>query len=289
MATELPVPDAYWRLLSQDDRTEYLRLRNSFHHGQKISSKDRRIVTFRRELTIVVQYLERSPDNLEARSIVTGVCFAGRAVCVNTRQLKGFLNRCKSSINGSFQQLGYLALRTKSKARNCVLAVLPSLQKDSNILKQWTVRVMSDHADFCFISSFSKVVLPEITKEDLLEEQPAKFESIQPARHVTFGLPEPPMPAPMFQMRQSALPLKPTILDDDLPSFMSQTTPQARGQLPITSSASVDFFGFDWDRPDPAPPSEDPWKTPGRLVMKKSQSLSYETVMDDWDLFGDGL
>jgi hypothetical protein len=295
MSTELPVPNSFWGFLSQEDRTEYLLLRNSFHHGQKISSKDRRVVTFRRELTIVLQYLERSTDNLEARSIVTGLCFAGRAVCVNTRQLKSFLKRCKSSINGSFQQLGYLALRTKSKARTCVLAVLPSLQNEPNILRQWTVRVMSDHTDFCFVSSFSMVVLPEITKEDLLEDHPLEFETVQPAsaqpaRRVTFAGPPPRIPQPILQMRQRPHPLKPTILDDDLPSFMGPSAQPSRAQAPVASSVSVDCLGFEWDVTAPPPPAgDDPWKPPSSLVMKKSQSLCYETVLDDWDFFGQGF
>lgn len=172
-----PAPASFWNILSQDDRNEYLRLRQSFHNGQKISSKDRRIVTFRKELNIVLQYLERSPENMEARCILIGVCFVGPLICVNTRQLKSFLSRCKSSINGSFQQLGYVALKTKAKARSCCVAVLPSLQNHQTVLRQWTVRVAGDDAPFCFVSSYSYVGLPEITEEDLFDEKPKPIRS----------------------------------------------------------------------------------------------------------------
>lgn len=168
----VPSPSSFWNILSQDDRNEYLRLRQSFHNGQKVSSKDRRIATFRKELNIVLQYLERSPENMEARCILIGVCFVGPLICVNTRQLKAFLSRCKSSINGSFQQLGYVALKTKAKARNCCIAVLPSLQNYQTVLRQWTVRVAGDEAQFCFVSSFPFVGLPEITEDDLFDEKP---------------------------------------------------------------------------------------------------------------------
>lgn len=172
-----PAPATFWNSLSQDDKNEYLRLRQSFHNGQKISSKDRRIVTFRKELNIVLQYLERSPENMEARCILIGVCFVGPLICVNTRQLKSFLSRCKSSINGSFQQLGYVALKTKAKARNCCVAVLPSLQNHQTVLRQWTVRVAGEEAPFCFVSSFSYVGLPDITDEDLFDEKPKPIRS----------------------------------------------------------------------------------------------------------------
>ena len=180
---EIPAPSVFWNSLSQEDRNEYLRLRQSFHSGQKISSKDRRIVTFRKELNIVLQYLERSSQNMEARCILTGVCFVGPLICVNTRQLKSFLSRCKSSINGSFQQLGYVALKTKAKARNCCVAVLPALQNHQTVLRQWTVRVAGEEAPFCFVSSFPYVGLPEITEDDLFDEKKTAPTHMSPQPH----------------------------------------------------------------------------------------------------------
>ena len=168
---EISLPHGYWNILSPEDKTEFVRLRAQFLQGQKISSKDRRIVTFRKELVAVLKYIERSETNKEERSVLVGVCFAGPIICVNTRQLKSFLGRCKSSINGSFQQMGYVALRTKAKARACVVAVMPSLQNEQNILKQWTVRCVSNEAQFCFLSSFSHIELPKITEEDLYDEK----------------------------------------------------------------------------------------------------------------------
>jgi hypothetical protein len=172
MAVAYPVPVGYWNLLSPEDQSEYIRIRTNFHQGEKLSSKDCRIVTFRRELTILMAFLERDRENLEVRCIVAGVCFADGIVCVNTRQLKGLLRRCKSSINGAFQQLGYVALRTRTKTRGCVVGLLPSLQQAPAMIKQWSVRVVTAAADFCFVSSFSAVGLPEIHEEDLLKERP---------------------------------------------------------------------------------------------------------------------
>lgn len=170
---EMSLPSQYWNAISQEDKNEFIHLRNNFHHGQKISSKDRRIITFSKELSIVLRYLERSEENREERCVLCGVCFVGPIVCVNTRQLKSFLSRCKSSINGSFQQLGFVALRTKAKARSCVLTALPSLQNHQSILRQWTVRYASDEARFCFVSSYSSLLrkMPEISPDDLFDEK----------------------------------------------------------------------------------------------------------------------
>ena len=168
---ESSLPATYWNNLSQNDKAEFLKLRNQLHQSQKTSVKDRRLVSFSNEMTTILQFLEQSETGRECRCILAGVAFAGPFICVNTRQLKNFLGRCKSSINGSFQQLGYVAVRTKSKAKSCVLSVIPSLASDPNLLRQWTVRCASDDAHYCFVSKFQPNPMPTITPEDLNEER----------------------------------------------------------------------------------------------------------------------
>lgn len=161
------IPAHIWNKLSQDDQIEYLRLRVKFHQQQRSSGKDSRVASFHNELLTARSYIERRQTGKEERSIICGVCFAGRYICINTRLLKYFLGRCKSSINGSIQQMGYVALKTKTKARNCVLAVMHSLVDDVNNLRQWTVRCVSDSAMFAIVSSFPDAKIPEIYDSDL--------------------------------------------------------------------------------------------------------------------------
>jgi hypothetical protein len=201
-----------WDQLSPDDKAEFIKLKADFHRGQKFTSKDRRITTFHRELQVVLEWLERSDDNKEIRCIIAGLCFAGPYVCINTRQLKSFLGRCKSSINGCFQQLGFVALRTKSKARNCVLSVLPSLCNQQDVLRQWAVRWTSEGACFCFISSFSSAGMPAITQEDLGDPHG------QPRPKPVSQRPPPVYTPPMFAQKTVA-PFKPRVIDFELPSL----------------------------------------------------------------------
>lgn len=289
MASELPqLPAFYWNMLSQDDRSEFVRLRQGFHHGQKVSSKDRRIVTFRRELNSVVQFLERSDENKEARCVLTGVCFAGKVVCVNTRQLKSFLARCKSSINGSFQQLGYVALRTKAKARNCVLTVLPSLQNHQNILRQWTVRVISEEAAFCFVTSFAHVPLPEITPDDLCDEKkpvirtPPRYYPSQPLAmpqpQVTFGMTvQAPPPVAAFRTKS---------IEYDLPSMSDgEDMPGNAFTGSMVTSFSLDFHEMTgWELGDDNSLLLD--DDGGKFhMLRKSQSV--DLGLEDWGAFDD--
>lgn len=314
MSSDAQLPPAYWNMLSQDDKNEYMRLRQSFHHGQKISSKDRRIVTFRKELNAVLHFLERSEENKEARCVLTGVCFAGKVVCVNTRQLKSFLSRCKSSINGSFQQLGYVALRTKAKAKNCVITALPSLQNQQHILRQWTCRVVSEEAQFCFVSSFRHVQLPEILEEDLFDEKkpvinqpPGRYYSAPlaqqaPSRPVVgYGFQLQPMPPPPQNFKTK-------MIDDDLQEYGDTFDPSlpigdmgGLGSLTHSLSASMDdmwsdhqmtsAFSEPFDLSLKKSPSFEPAMTRGwdASDMLDSPLMPYTQSLETFDAFGSFL
>jgi hypothetical protein len=158
----------FWDRLPADDKSEFIRLRNQLHQIQQSpSGKDPRVVNFRKELNTVLRFLERSESQREERCILCGIAFAGPFICVNTRLLKSFLGRCKSSINGGFQQMGYVAIKTKTKARACLVAVMRSLTNDPALLRQWTVRGASMAAEVCFVSSFPVALLPDIKQADL--------------------------------------------------------------------------------------------------------------------------
>jgi phospholipid N-methyltransferase len=73
---------------------------------------------------------------MEAQAIRIGICFSVSVVCVNNRQLKSLLARCKFSINGSFQNLEFVTLRVTSKAWDCVISGLPSLPAHQTIRRQ---------------------------------------------------------------------------------------------------------------------------------------------------------
>jgi hypothetical protein len=152
-----------------------MQLRSHFRALQRIYVKNSRRGSFRDELTSILQFLDHDEPNRELRCIVVGVAFAGPIICMNTQALKSFLGRCKSSINGCFQQLGYAAVKHKVQARDCVVSVLPELEGDRPHLRQWTVRAAMRGAEVCFISALPTPRLPKIPPEDLLDgELPRK-------------------------------------------------------------------------------------------------------------------
>ena len=246
--SELNVPPGPWKLLSEQDKALYINLRNRFHQMQK-SFTDHCSSSFSNEIKLVIEYIDSSSLHREERAAVVGIAISGPIIAVNTRQLMSLLGRCKSSINGSLQNLGYQSLRSKTKARECVLSVLPSFEKDVCILRQWTARCATDNAKFCFCSKYPPHHIPVILATDLIEEK-ARPKSIP------FRPPLMPSPYQVSSMHpvsaiqsQPVQPLTPTFVNDqqilDHPVLNYDFDYPNEGIAPIpelTQSFSVDYL-----------------------------------------------
>ena len=289
-------PQFYWNQLSGEERAEFIKLKAGFKQGQKISCKDRRIVTFRKELLLVLRFLERSRENMEARAVLVGVAFAGPIVCVNTRQLKSFLSRCKSSINGSFQQLGFVAVRTKAKARSCITSVLPSLQDDQELLRQWTVRYTSDDAPFCFVSSFSHMGCPTIEPDDLFDERKVgapPSPKMPPRPHVIAAPgPQPGMGmSPLMNQFSKPVPQnQPTMRTRKIAFDLQDWEPDATPPVSLNTLRSISWDNFN-DLADDGFNDLTPSPLQGMNKMTRSVSANLMPAKalpnDDWSLFSD--
>lgn len=141
---DVGVPFCFWKLLSDEDKEEYRRMKKEFISN----SSNRHGVTLSNDLNRIQSFNERNKENWEIRSIVSGVYFDPKQqyICVNTGQLKSLLGRCKSSINNSFQFLGYSS--AKNKIKQTVSSALPSLAHDASLLRQWTMRCKSADTSF---------------------------------------------------------------------------------------------------------------------------------------------
>lgn len=122
--------------LSQQDRDEYNRLRDSFG----LQQQNRHSYTFQQEITKILMFVDRTSENREQRAIAAGLFYSGSYFCVNTQQLKKLICRCKSSINNGFQQLGYTTIKVKPRVSSCLKASLPSVASNPSLCRQWTVR-----------------------------------------------------------------------------------------------------------------------------------------------------
>jgi hypothetical protein len=152
---KLSVPIYDWTQLSEDDRFEFCNLCSAFARDRMAPSLEGSCVAFPSELVRLLQYVDRCATNVESRAICAGILFLGPLICVNTRQLKAVMRRCKSSINSLLQRLGYFALRTHATTRLCLTKGLPTLAQDPGHLRQWTVRQASSASGLCFVARFA--------------------------------------------------------------------------------------------------------------------------------------
>lgn len=168
---EVKMPCHHWRLLSTEDQSTFRQLHVHFLQQQKDHLKDRRNNSFFNDILCLMKYIDYSSVRRDDRAICVGLAFSGPFVCVNTQQLKTILGRCKSSINNSFQQIGYDAVKNKSKSKEAVLAIIPSLIAEQSTLRKWTVRCASESATCCFYSYYQTPQLPFISDEDLYDDK----------------------------------------------------------------------------------------------------------------------
>lgn len=203
------VPYTFWNMLSAEDQAEYIALRTAFHNS---SNRERHGSSIQSDLQTIRAYIDRRKEMQEIRSIVCGISFSGSFICVNTSQLKCLLGRCKSSINNGFQLLGYFSAKTK--VRQCIVNVLPSLLRDSSLLRQWTIR--------CTESSI-KVPPPQLAQL-IPQRKPLPMPNI----NRTNG----PFPTPIINSSPNQSPPSNKISSPIIPSSLPKTSSMLDGASP---------------------------------------------------------
>lgn len=147
--------------LVEEDRIAFHHLGNSFNQKLRSVKDDRHTSSFTHEIQSIINFVERRFEERDSRAINAGFVFFGAYICVNTRQLKKFISRCKSSINSGLQQLGYTAIKNRSKTHEYLINIIPTLSNDMETARQWTVRYNPTQKGYPFIlKRVSHVVHP---------------------------------------------------------------------------------------------------------------------------------
>lgn len=130
----------YWHLLTEKDKERYCALKLAFTPGELLSSRIASNQTFVQILTIIRQYAERGDSDDWKRFLVCGICWLDDGIAINTRQLTLLLSKCKSSINGSFQKIGYKANTTYTESGKTLFPKIPFLRQQTDDLRKWSIR-----------------------------------------------------------------------------------------------------------------------------------------------------
>jgi hypothetical protein len=137
----LPDTPPHFNLLTDHDRAHYLVLRDRFRGEVSKSKKGERLDSFTEKLKEIKRFTDRGDEDDWKRSFVCGVFFlSSNALAVSIQQFRVLLGRCKSSINGSLQQLGYTADPPPQNLTPDFLSKIPQDRRDMGDLKKWTIR-----------------------------------------------------------------------------------------------------------------------------------------------------
>lgn len=130
----------FFDLLAEQDKIEYFKLKSSLEITSVKRNRGHRIEAFGAILDEIRQFVDKGDENDWKRSLVCGVCWMDNMIAINTRQLRFLVTKCKSSINGSLQRLGYLTNPSHAESWKMFISKIPFLKDNYNELRQWTIR-----------------------------------------------------------------------------------------------------------------------------------------------------
>ncbi|OHT07400.1 hypothetical protein TRFO_24416 [Tritrichomonas foetus] len=135
--TETP---QYWDFLSAEDQNKYHHLKKQFTHPKYKNRRNKSNDVFKDIIKNIKRFVMRNDENDVIRSLVCGIIWIDDVIVINTHQLRILIDKCKSSINGSFQAIGYEAIPPASDSACELVSMYPFMKNNYGELRQWTSR-----------------------------------------------------------------------------------------------------------------------------------------------------
>ena len=167
-ANDDPKPK-YWNLLNESDKEGYWQLRSALASPICKNRRNKSIQTFNDVINTIKAYVVRKDEGDLGRSLVCGIIWLEDGIAINTHQLRMIISKCKSSINGSFQALGYGTIPTGADSAGELIRKFPFMRNNFAELRQWTVR-----------QKISKSQPPSKLSELITQNKPNQFISPAP-------------------------------------------------------------------------------------------------------------
>jgi hypothetical protein len=160
-SSEDPSHPAYWFLLSDSDKAQYRKLQQLMDPLSIRTTRDQASVKFQIILSSIHRFAVRRDGDDWRRCLVCGMGFLHQAIAVNTRQMSALTGRCKSSINASFQELGYLSGIMSRQLMVALVHIFPNLARNCSETREWTIRQLPP-----IVSASIRRPLPVVTLPD---------------------------------------------------------------------------------------------------------------------------
>lgn len=130
----------YFEKLSKTDKEGYIKLRDSLNTPACKNRRNKSIQTFKEVIKTLKKYVIRNDSGDLNRSLVCGIMWLSNGIAINTHQMRLILSKCKSSINGSFQAMGYETIPTGADSASEIIKKYPFFLNNYPELRQWTIR-----------------------------------------------------------------------------------------------------------------------------------------------------
>jgi hypothetical protein len=131
----------FYNLLSAADKLQYDELRGVLSSELRRNRRGKRLEGFAEILAAIHSFCVRHDGTDWQRSLVCGVCWLSNGIAINNRQLSSLIGKCKSSINGSLQKMGYSTVQSRAETIAPLTDAIPMLRNNFNELREWTVRL----------------------------------------------------------------------------------------------------------------------------------------------------
>jgi hypothetical protein len=95
---------------------------------------------FTETLTKINNFVMKGDELDGLRGYIVGYFYHKGKIAINIRKLSSMMGKCKSSINGSFKNLGYSSIQIGANSENGLFEKIPQLKANSNELRQWSFR-----------------------------------------------------------------------------------------------------------------------------------------------------
>jgi hypothetical protein len=138
----------HWDLLSLEDQASYAALQQELSAPGRKSRRHHSLENFSELLNTIKRFVIHNDGNDWKRGLVCGICWLDATVAVNTRQLRLLVSKSKSSINGSFQLLGFNFVLSGGDCAATIVRYFPILKDNFTELRQWTLRYTVQPSQF---------------------------------------------------------------------------------------------------------------------------------------------
>lgn len=130
----------YYELLTDEDKEDYIRLREKLAMPEFSNQRGRSKNTFVAALELTRKYVNKSDVDSLKRSLVCGITWLSNGLAVNIQQMKLLMSKCKSSINNSFGLQGYETIPSGVDSAKELIVMFPFLKNNFSELRKWTIR-----------------------------------------------------------------------------------------------------------------------------------------------------